>query len=118
MEWILAFCGITIDFIGRYDKRKNKTKNPSFTYWIKDNWAETVQSLLFVIVVLLILNNPETVVDSPAVTKWFNTLFAVLPDGVIFPGKLLLSFIFGLTVNALVYKYNKRKEKWILSKQN
>ena len=54
MVWFLAFLGIAISFLVKFAKRTNKERSWSIVFWVKDNWAETVASVLMVIALVII----------------------------------------------------------------
>lgn len=114
MEWIIALLGISFDFLSRY-KAKTKKEPWEFSYWIKDNWLETVQSIILVTVLLIAFTHADFSINPEEFHKWLGN-FISLPDGVLFPISVLVPFIIGYGANALVYRANKRKEKWIIEK--
>ena len=114
MEWIMALLGISIDFLARYSARRKKTQF-SFTYWVKDNWVETVQSLILLAALMLFVTHSDFSIEPEKFQEWLGT-FLPLPDGILFPMALFVPFIVGLFVNQLVYFLNKRKEKWAAKK--
>lgn len=114
MEWIIAILGILFDFLSRYHV-KTKKEPFSFRYWIKDNWVESIQSVILVVVLLLMFTHADFSINPEEFQKWLGS-FLPLPAGVLFPMSLLVPFAIGLLVNKGVYYMNKRKEKWIVEK--
>lgn len=55
MIYLLAFLGLAVSFLIKYGNRKNK-KNFDPKYWIKDNWPETLASILMVAMLLIIFS--------------------------------------------------------------
>jgi len=75
MVWFLAFLGIAISFLVKYAKRTNKERAWSITFWIKDNWPETVASVLMVIGLVIIFK--ESTFDQGVITDkipWLSSL--------------------------------------------
>lgn len=104
MTYILAILGIVINFLSKYNARTKK-ENFSVKFWIKDNWPELVQSLLFVIAILLMLDKAEF--DSKDFYSWVSS-FVPLPNGIVLPAQLFAPFLLGLSINHIVYWYNKK----------
>jgi hypothetical protein len=104
MAYILAILGIVINFLSKYNARTKKD-NFSVKFWIKDNWPELIQSLLFVIAIMIMLDKAEF--SSGDFYTWVRT-FMPFPDGVIIPVQLFAPFLMGLSINHIVYWYNKR----------
>jgi len=104
MTYILSILGIIINFLSKYNARTKK-ENFSVKFWIKDNWPELVQSLLFVIAILLMLDKAEF--DTEAFYKWLSNVVPI-PKGVIAPVQLVVPFLTGLSINHIVYWYNKK----------
>lgn len=104
MTYILAILGIAINFLSKFNARTKKN-NFSLRFWLKDNWLELVQSVLWIVSIMILLECAEF--DSERLAKSIQS-FVPIPDGVIIPGKMLLSFLTGLSINHIVYWYNKR----------
>jgi hypothetical protein len=102
MNYLLAFLGIAIFFIGKYAGRNDKQKDFSFTFWLKDNWPEAVTSVLATIALLIIFLSPEAVYD-------FDTLIDKIPGVVSLPVKMVVALLVGLGNSALLYKMFKTK---------
>lgn len=67
-NWILAFLGLAIYFLMRYNYRKNRANfNPIF--WIKDNWTEFLLSVLATLALMMIFTDPETSIDIHQVVE-------------------------------------------------
>lgn len=60
--WILNLIGIFGYFLGRYAKRRHKTKG-NFKFWIADNWVELTQTLMLNVSLMLILTMESVHVD-------------------------------------------------------
>lgn len=103
MTYILAILGIAINFLSKYNARTKKEEF-SFKYWIKDNWPELIQSLLFVIALLLMLDKAEF--EAGSFYDWVKT-FIPIPNGITVPVQLFAPFLTGLSINHIVYWYNK-----------
>jgi len=54
MAWLIAFLGIITSFIVKFIKRKDKTKEPTIVFWIKDNMWECLASFGFMFILLII----------------------------------------------------------------
>lgn len=102
INYILAFLGIAIFFIAKYAKRKDQEKAFSFAFWLKDNWPESVTSILATIALLIIFLSPEAVYD-------FDSLIDKIPGVVSLPVKMVVSLLVGLGNSALLYKMFKTK---------
>jgi hypothetical protein len=104
MTYILAILGITINFLSKFNAR---TKNDNFNveFWIKDNWPELTQSLLFVVAIMIMLDKAEF--QTGDFYTWLGSILPV-PGGVIIPVQMILPFLLGLSVNHIVYWYNKK----------
>jgi hypothetical protein len=102
INWILAFLGIAIYFIGRYAKRSNKEKPFSFPFWCKDNWPEMVTSVLAVIALLIIFLSKESEFD-------FTPFLGKVPGVVSLPMNMVLSLFVGYGNSALFYRIFKEK---------
>ena len=81
-NWILAFLGIAIYFLARYANKKN-TKGFSFGFWIKDNWPETLVSILGTIALMLVFtsDDPETIKFIDKWLGWLPIQFKALGAG-------------------------------------
>lgn len=104
MTYILAILGIAINFLSKYNARTKKEEF-SLKYWIKDNWPELIQSLFFVIAIIIMLNQTEFQ-SSEDFYSWVSS-FIPLPKGVVVPVQLFAPFLTGLSINHIVYWYNK-----------
>lgn len=110
----MMFLGIFINFLAKYRLKSNED-NFNVKYWFKDNWPELLQSTLFSTAIVFLFVHPDTTVNPEELYKWLQR-FLPLPEGVIFPMNLFIPFIIGLTINNIVYWYNKKKEKWSIKK--
>lgn len=102
MNWILAFLGIAIFFIGKYAKRNNKEKTFSFGFWLKDNWPEATVSVLATVALMIIFMSPEAEFN-------FVDLLNKVPGVVSLPIKMVVSLLIGLGNSALLYRLFKTK---------
>lgn len=100
---ILALLGIAIFFIVRYKNRKT-VNNPTFGYWLVDNWEETVSSLLATTALLIMFLANETSFD-------LNQFIDSIPYVTGLPLKLAASFLAGYGNTALLYKMFNNKTK-------
>jgi len=67
MVWLIAFLGIVISFIVKFKNRKDKTKEPTMVFWIKDNMWECLASFGFMFMLLII--GSKTEFDEEAIAK-------------------------------------------------
>ena len=104
--WFLALLGIAINFLAKYNNRKDR-KNFDFKYWIEDNWPESTQAVLWVVALMIMVMSPEAVFDFQ---KLYDKL--PLPASIQLPAKMLASFLIGLGCTEITYQWNKRKAKW------
>lgn len=104
ITYIMAGLGILINFLSKYNARRVR-KGFSLRFWIKDNWIETVQSVAFIFALMVMINEAEF--DNKTFYDWLMS-FILLPKGVVIPGELIAPFVIGLTINHIVYWYNKR----------
>jgi hypothetical protein len=104
MNWILSFLGIAINFLSKYNCRTAK-ESFSVKFWIKDNWVELVQSTLWIVAIMLLLCQSDF--DTEAFYKWLSGIVPI-PKGVIAPVQLVVPFLTGLSINHIVYWYNKK----------
>lgn len=102
MNILLNFLGIAIYFINRYANRAEKSKPFSFRFWLKDNWPEMLTVLITDIVLMILLFSPGTEIN-------FDQLLSTMPIGVKVSGSLLMSFLLGLGLSSMFYKFFKTK---------
>jgi len=119
MNWILAFVGLSVIFLSKYQNRSTKTK-PNFNYWINDNWVELVQGMLVTFLFMFVLQ--LTTFNNDSFSEWFFSLlnkvfkFETPPD-VILPAKEVISVLIGWGATGVVYWLNRRKSKWAVKKE-
>lgn len=108
MNWLLNIIGISIFFIGKYVNRKHKTITSTWEFWWKDNWPEFVQTFLFNLALMIILQMKQVTVN---VDKFLNEglPFDISVDAE--AGKAIVSFLVGLIITSLIYRMYKAKEK-------
>ena len=107
INWILNIIGIAIYFLGRFKKRKFKT-NPSWTFWIKDNWVEFAQTMLINIALMIILMMPDVQLNADNFIKEYLPIdFSITPVVV----KALASFLLGWVFTFFVYRSVNSKTK-------
>jgi hypothetical protein len=104
MKVLLNFLGIVLYFLLKYKGRTDKTLNFSHTFWLNDNWPESLSILIFDGVTMLLLLKGGLVID---LNKWIPAL----PDGVAFTGDLAISFLIGLLLAGAVYELFQTKVK-------
>ena len=101
INWILATIGLALYFIGRYNKRRNKTKF-NLKFWLKDNWPEVVTSVLATIALMVIFLDEGAVFD-------FGNFFESVPFIKALPTEKFVSLVIGY-LNSLIF-YNLMKQK-------
>ncbi len=102
MKILLNLLGIVLYFLLKYNKRSDKTSNFSGTFWMNDNWPESISILIFDGVLMLLLLKGGLVID---LNKWIPSL----PDGVAFVGDLSICFLIGLILAGGIYELFKTK---------
>jgi hypothetical protein len=102
MKILLNILGIAIYFINRYANRAQKQRPFDYRYWIKDNWPEMVTVLITDIVLMILLFSPGTEIN-------FDEILGTLPIGIKVSGSLLMSFLLGLGLSSMFYKFFKAK---------
>jgi len=103
INWLLALLGITIYFLNRYAHR-NVKEAFTFAYWIKDNWAELLTSVLVTIAMMIVFMDPESKFD-------FTTILEKVPYLVSLPVTKVISLLVGYGNTALFYTLFKTKKK-------
>ena len=107
INWILNGIGIVIYFLNRFGNRRTKTK-PNIKYWLADNYRELFTTLLFDLALMIIVMMPDVQVN-------FDKFIADnLPFGLVISpivAKAILSFLLGLGLSSLFYKYYKIRAK-------
>lgn len=104
MKIIFNLLGIALYFLIRYNKRTNKEIKFSGTFWLNDNWAETIAILGVDLAMMLLVLKKDLVID-------LNTYLPALPAGVAFTGDLAICFFIGLFLSAAIYELFKTKVK-------
>jgi hypothetical protein len=103
MKLLLNFLGIVIYFLVRYGNRTDKTTSFSGTFWLNDNWPETVTTLLFDIVLMLLF-------IAGGVKIELEKLLPSIPAGITFIGDLAIYFLIGLVLAHGAYELFKAKK--------
>jgi hypothetical protein len=99
--WFMFLLGTLGYFMHRYTTRSKKDASFDMRFWIKDNWPELIFAFIFDLAAMIILIDPETSID-------LNTLQWV-PDGMVLPAKLVLSFVIGYGGAYGIYSTFKKK---------
>ena len=75
LVWFMALMGIAASFLVKYIKRTSKQREWSFDFWLKDNWAETVVSVLFMVMLVIIFQstafNETAILDN---LPWISSI--------------------------------------------
>jgi len=106
--WTLAIIGIAINFLAKFNARKVR-KNFDPIFWIKDNWPELVQALLWVIAFMIMITSEDAVIDFTWVEKY--PIISQLP------AKMVASIGIGYFCTDFVYWINKKKSKYAKDKE-
>jgi hypothetical protein len=101
MKLLLNFLGIVIYFLIRYGNRTDKTTTFSIEFWGKDNWPETVTTIIFDIVLMLLF-------IAGGVKIELEKLLPSVPSGITFIGDLAIYFIIGLVLAHGAYEVVKK----------
>ena len=98
--------GIAIYFLGRFSKRRNKTK-ANLVFWLKDNWVELLQTYLINAAFMIILMMPQVIIN---IDKFVNEYVPF--DVVVVPlvAKMVISFLLGWVFTAIIYRIVKSKK--------
>ena len=104
MNWLLNFLGILLYFLVRFGNRADKTIKFSGTFWMNDNWVETVGTLLVNLILMLLMWKGGIVIDIEKIAPW-------MPDGISFIGDMITYILIGGVISHLVYEAFKTKVK-------
>lgn len=104
MNWLMNFLGIVLYFLGRYGNRTDKTVKFSGTFWLNDNWVETMGTLTVNLIIMILMIKGGVNIDIEKIAPW-------MPDGISFVGDLFLYVIIGGVVSHLVYEAFRTKVK-------
>ena len=102
MNWILALIGLALYFIGRYAKRRNKTKF-NLSFWLRDNWPEGVTSILATVALMVIFLDEGAVFD-------FDSVFENVPFIKSLPTDKFISLVIGYLNSFIFYNLMKLKK--------
>jgi hypothetical protein len=109
VNWVLCILGMGVFFLGKFNGRTDKTKEPSLGFWWKDNWPELVNSLLITCALMIILSLASTELN-------FDAILAKLPFHLGLAPKPIAAFILGAGGSAFAYKIVNKKAKAIMDK--
>lgn len=107
INWILNGIGVVIYFLNRFGNRRKKAK-PSIKFWIADNYRELLTTLLFDLALMIIVMMPDVQVNFDSFIAE-NVPFGLAISPVV--AKAILSFLLGLGLSSLFYKYYKIRAK-------
>jgi hypothetical protein len=107
INWVLNAIGIVIYFLNRFGNRRTKTK-ASFKYWFADNYIELFTTLLFDLALMIIVMMPDVQVNFDSFIAE-NVPFGLTISPIV--AKAILSFLLGLGLSSLFYKYYKIRAK-------
>jgi hypothetical protein len=96
MEWLVFLIGTLLYFLMKFIGRIDKTKEPSFVFWWKDNWPELLLAFGFDVLAMIILCNKETNITV--------FLAKLVPEGIVFPTKLIIGAACGLGIGGGIYE--------------
>ena len=92
--------GIAIFFLTRFVTRTDKTKKPSRSYWIRNNWPELVIILLFDAGLMLI-----QVFGGISIN--YEKILPGLGEAATFTGEIAACFFIGLVLAFVIYMIYK-----------
>ena len=104
MDWLLNFLGILLYFLIRFGNRTDKSVKFSGTFWLNDNWVETVGTFVVNLILMLLMWQGGISIDIEKVAPW-------MPDGIAFVGDLFIYVLIGAVISHLVYEAFKTKVK-------
>lgn len=104
INWILAILGMMIYFLGKYAKRNDKVKEPSFKFWINDNWPEALTSVLATVALMIIFTNKDSEFD-------LSSIISGIPFVVSLPVNMVISLAIGYLNSLIFYKMFENKIK-------
>jgi Na+-transporting methylmalonyl-CoA/oxaloacetate decarboxylase gamma subunit len=102
INWILALLGMAIYFLGKFAKRTDKVKEPSLSFWLKDNWPESVTSVLATIAIMIIFTNKDSQFD-------LSSIIGGIPFIVSLPVNMVISLAIGYLNSLIFYKMFENK---------
>ena len=79
INWLLAFIGLTVYFLIRYNGRRNKTKF-SFKFWFKDNWVEFAVSVLATFALMIIFLDEGSSFDMDMILEKVPFIKSIAAD--------------------------------------
>ena len=97
MKILLNILGIILYFIIRYGNRTDKTQKFSGTFWLNDNWIETVCTLILNVIILILFAFGGVTIDYEKLVPW-------LPAGVAIAGDLASYVLIGLILSHGAYE--------------
>ena len=102
LAWFLALLGIFASFLVKYINKKDKKTTLSIPFWFKDNIAEVLISVIFMIILMVIAANSE----------FDNEVVESIPLVKSLPMDLIAAVLIGYLNNSLWYfLVKKSKEK-------
>jgi hypothetical protein len=104
INWILNILGILIYFAVRFDNRNNK-ETFDFKFWLSDNFPELIGTFLSNIAIMIIVIQPDSVIDLSALYEKF------IPFGLSVPAVLATSFLTGVVFSSAFYELIKKIKK-------
>jgi len=104
MNYIMNILGIMLYFLVRYGNRTDKTVKFSGTFWLNDNWVETVGTFVVNIILMILMWKGQVTIDIEKVAPW-------MPDGISFAGDMVVYCLIGGVISHLVYEAFKTKVK-------
>jgi hypothetical protein len=98
MNWIVNILGIALYFLIRYGNRTDKSIKFSGTFWLNDNWIETVSTIVINALLMIIFSYNGFSID-------YEKLVPALPDWVSITGDLVTYAVIGLLLSHLAYEF-------------
>jgi hypothetical protein len=104
MNILLNFLGIILYFLIRYGNRVDKTVKFKGTFWLNDNWVETIGTFVVNILLMLLMWKGGITIDIEKIAPW-------MPNGISFVGDMIIYVLIGGVISHLVYEAFKTKVK-------
>ena len=97
MKILLNIIGVIIFFLNRFVGRKDKNKELSISFWIKDNWGELLIIALFDLALMML-------VFIGGIELNFEKIAPMLPEGMKIAGDGAMCFLIGLFLAWAFYR--------------
>ena len=102
LVWFIALLGIFASFLVKYLNKKDKSTKLDILFWLEDNVAEVLLSLIFMVILMVIASR----------TEFDNEIIENIPLIKALPMDLISAALIGYLNNTLAYfLIKKSKEK-------